>query len=474
MLEMNWIRRVLVVDDDAVVRKAIARLLVGAAARPGEPKPPSPVEGATFEVETAESCAAGMELVAAAIANGTPPALAFVDLRMPECSGLSFIKQLWARLPDTEVVLCTGSTDFEWADVPKQLGLSDRFMIIKKPFEPIEIRQAAVALTEKWMLRQQVKGQLAGLEVAANARSRELRHALEQLRREATEREQVEVELRHAQKLESVGRLAAGVAHEINTPIQFIGDSAHFLQEAWQDLTKLHDTVRLIVAELPVEQRDPALARLAAAEQTLDYEYLREEGPRAFARTFDGVQRVASIVRAMKEFAHPEGREKTLADLNRAIESTVTVAKNELKYVADVELDLGELPPVLCHLGDLNQVFLNLLVNAAHAIEDVVGKSGQKGTIRVCTRRDEGHVTVTISDTGTGIPEHARAKVFDPFFTTKEVGRGPGQGLAIARSVVVEKHGGALTFDTEPGRGTTFYVRIPVQQPGTSAEVSPS
>jgi signal transduction histidine kinase len=139
----------------------------------------------------------------------------------------------------------------------------------------------------------------------------------------------------------------------------------------------------------------------------------------------------------------------------------LTVATNELKYVAMVETDFGDIPAVPCFVSDLNQVFLNLLVNAAHAIADVVGKSGQRGVIRVRTYLEGSVVVVAISDTGTGVPEEVRGRIFDPFFTTKEVGRGTGQGLALARSVVVERHGGSLTFETEMGKGTTFFIRIP-------------
>jgi len=168
-------------------------------------------------------------------------------------------------------------------------------------------------------------------------------------------------------------------------------------------------------------------------------------------------------VRAMKDFAHPESKEKAAADLNKALLSTLAVARNELKCVADVEADLGDLPLVVCNISDLNQVFLNLLVNAAHAIGDVVKGTGKKGKIRVRTVPEGKTVLVTITDTGCGIPESIRTKVFDPFFTTKGVGRGTGQGLAIARSVVVERHKGTLTFESEVGKGTSFYVRLPVE-----------
>jgi signal transduction histidine kinase len=180
------------------------------------------------------------------------------------------------------------------------------------------------------------------------------------------------------------------------------------------------------------------------------------------ASTRDGIDRVAKIVRSMKAFAHPDRGERTTADINAALLSTVTVAGNEIKYVADVETDLQELPSIPCFLSDLNQVFLNLLVNASHAIGDVVAAGGGRGTIRIETKREGDHVRVSIADTGTGIPEAIRDRIFDPFFTTKDVGKGTGQGLALARTVIVEKHGGTLTFETEIGKGTIFHVRLPL------------
>jgi len=293
--------------------------------------------------------------------------------------------------------------------------------------------------------------------------------AMQGIGRDITGREMAEMELRQAQKLESVGRLASGIAHEINTPIQFVGDNTRFLQDSFAGLQTLlakYQELRDAAAAGPV---DPAfLADLRRMEEASDCAYLVEEIPKALAQTLEGVTQVATIVRAMKEFAHPERKERVAVDINKALLSTLTVARNELKYVADVETDFGELPLVVCNVSDLNQVFLNLLVNAAHAIADVVKQSGKKGKIRVRTMAEGKTVLVAISDTGCGIPEGIRSRIFDPFFTTKEVGRGTGQGLAIARSVVVERHKGSLTFESTEGEGTTFYVRLPVQ----SAEVS--
>ncbi|MBI5508984.1 MAG: PAS domain S-box protein [Deltaproteobacteria bacterium] len=281
--------------------------------------------------------------------------------------------------------------------------------------------------------------------------------------RDITDRQRIEAELGHARKLEAVGRLAAGIAHEINTPAQYVGDSINFLAETFASTKGLLSEYRKAVAALPTSPECQKIARdLQVAEETADIAYIEENAPGAFARATDGVTRISTIVRAMKEFAHPDRREKSPADLNQALQNTLTIARNEYKYVAEAETDLGELPPVLCHVGDLNQVFLNLMVNAAHAISEVVGKSGDKGKIRIKTRHEGDSVRIDVQDTGAGIPETIRHRIFEPFFTTKEVGKGTGQGLTIARSIVVDKHGGTVTFESVTGKGSTFTIRLPI------------
>jgi len=194
----------------------------------------------------------------------------------------------------------------------------------------------------------------------------------------------------------------------------------------------------------------------------VELSYLLEDMPKAYQGCIEGLRRVATIVRSMKEFAHPDSTEMTSVDINRAIESTLVIASNEYKYIAEVETNLGTLPNVLCHAGEVNQAVLNIIVNASHAISDVVGDSGGRGKIVVGTREDGDSVVISIGDSGGGIPDHIVARIFDPFFTTKQVGKGTGQGLAIARSVIVDKHGGELTVETEVGVGTTFHLRLPV------------
>jgi signal transduction histidine kinase len=277
-----------------------------------------------------------------------------------------------------------------------------------------------------------------------------------------------ERELRQAQKLEAIGQLAAGIAHEINTPIQYVGDNVRFLGDATTDLAAiLAGADRLCRAALAGEPTAEPARSLAALQAEVDLPYLLAEIPDTIEQTLEGVERVATIVRAMREFSHPGTDDKTLVDINRALESTITVSRNEWKYVAEVATRLADdLPLLSCLPGELNQVFLNILVNAAHAIADQTdGGNRGKGVITVSTRADERWLEVRIADTGGGIPAHIQERIFDPFFTTKGVGRGTGQGLAIARSVVVDKHRGRLRFVSDPGRGTTFVIELPLHRP---------
>lgn len=285
--------------------------------------------------------------------------------------------------------------------------------------------------------------------------------------RDIAKRRQMEAQLTHASKMESVGALAAGIAHEINTPIQYVGDNTRFLDDAFRDLDAFLEKVEVLLEHCQSGSLKPdVIEEVKTAAEAADLEYLREEVPKAIAQSLEGAERVVKIVRAMKEFSHPGTEEKSAVDLNRAIESTVTVSRNEWKYVAELELDLDpQLPLVRCLPGDLNQAILNLVINAAHAIEkrrDDEGKLDALGRIGVSTRKLADQVELRISDTGTGIPEELLTRIFDPFFTTKPVGKGTGQGLAITYSVIVEKHHGTIDVETKLGEGTTFILRLPI------------
>ncbi len=292
-----------------------------------------------------------------------------------------------------------------------------------------------------------------------------------------TERKILEGQLHQAQKLEAIGQLAAGIAHEINTPAQYVGDNTRFLQETWPTVnTILTLCMRMREESLAGPVSPDTVAELLKCTEASDPAYLLEEVPQAIAQTLEGVQRVSKIVRAMKEFSHPGSESKSAIDINHAIETTIAVARNEWKYVAEVQTCFADnLPPVPCLAGDFNQVILNLLINAAHAIASALGAgSAAKGTITITTRCEGDWAEVQIHDTGAGVPENIRARIFEPFFTTKEVGKGTGQGLALAHVVIVKKHDGQIWFESEIGKGTTFFLRLPLGRSTTVPHPAPA
>ncbi len=280
------------------------------------------------------------------------------------------------------------------------------------------------------------------------------------------ERRRLELDRRVSHRLEVVGQLSAGIAHEINTPLQFVGDSLTFLDEAVDELLRLTWLYRETLngeAPIPLEERRRIMRE---AEERAEVDYLCERIPVAFARTTDGIARVRSIVQAMKRFSHATSSESAPADINEAIETTLAVCRNEYKYVATVSLELGDLPPVVCNIGELNQVFLNLIVNAAHALGEKVSESGKLGLIRISSVVVGGEVRIEIADDGPGIPHELQERIYEPFFTTKEVGKGTGQGLALALATI-ERHGGSLECVSAPDEGATFTIRLPLEPPGT-------
>jgi two-component system, NtrC family, sensor kinase len=286
--------------------------------------------------------------------------------------------------------------------------------------------------------------------------SQELLTRNRQLRTDIERRKQLEVELAQAEKLRAVGQLASGIAHELNTPIQYVGDNVRFLEQAFQKLA--HRAYK-------------SSGRTLEPRTRKELDFICANVPGAIEAAREGCRRVTEIVSAMKAFAHPDSREYVPADINRALTCTLAVAQNAVKYVADVDLDLGELPEVECRIGDVNQVLLNLIINAAHAVTERYGVDGPRGRIRLSTQLALDRVVIQVSDDGCGISDANRSRIFEPFFTTKGVGQGTGQGLAISRSIVVKNHRGALTFTSTPGQGTTFIVELPVKHP-PSAESS--
>lgn len=283
---------------------------------------------------------------------------------------------------------------------------------------------------------------------------------------DVTEKRKMEARLLNSQKLESVGSLAAGIAHELNTPIQYVADNLRFLAE---EVKGYHDFIERFYQTFSEETTCPteqALMEFKEVGKSIDFEFLREEVPRAIEQSLEGAAQVARIVSSVKAFSHPGSTEMAFSNMNAAVENAVNVSRNEWKYAANLELNLDKsIPEVKCNLGEMNQVFLNLIVNAAHAVDDANKATGstEKGKIIVSTKVEGDEFVYSVQDSGTGIPENIRKRLFDPFFTTKPPGRGTGQGLHIAHEVVVSNHSGSIDFETELGKGTTFIVRLPIK-----------
>jgi PAS domain S-box-containing protein len=282
---------------------------------------------------------------------------------------------------------------------------------------------------------------------------------------DVTDRMVLELQLRQAQKLEGIGQLAAGIAHEINTPTQFVGDNIRFLKDSWGPVAEFLNFCGTMQAECaagPVSGEH--LQQFCDLHKKCDLEYLSEHIPKAIDLCLEGVKRIAKIVKGFKEFSHPGSEEKQSINLNQAIETTISVARHEWKYCAELVTAFdAELPLVPCLVGEFNQVILNLIVNSAHAISSAAEKNGKgKGTITISTAREGDWARIAVADTGAGIPVEIRSRVFEPFFTTKEVGKGTGQGLALAHAAIVKRHQGQLWFESDLETGTTFFIRLPL------------
>ena len=288
---------------------------------------------------------------------------------------------------------------------------------------------------------------------------------------DVSERRKMELQLRQSQRLESIGHLAAGVAHEINTPTQYITDNVTFLKQAYNDISHLLNNFDILIIAAKNEGFRSDLQQIIYQHiSEIDFHQLKDEIPSAIDQSLNGLSRITEIVRAMRTFSHPGGKEQQALDINNALESTITVSRNTWKYVADLQTNFSkDLPLLNCFPSDLNQVFLNLIVNSTDAIREAVGESPtQKGHITITTEKllsskdSNEWIQITISDTGAGIPQELHHRVFEPFFTTKPVGKGTGQGLAIAYNVIVEKHRGDISFESSLGKGTKFKIKLPI------------
>jgi signal transduction histidine kinase len=412
-------RRVLVVDDNRAIHQDFLKILspppTGSRLAAMEAElfgEEAPSETPGFEVDSAYQGEEGIARVREALRAGRPYAVAFVDIRMPPgLDGVETTARLWEEDPDLQVVLCSAYTDYSWEEVMQRLGLSQRLLILRKPFDTIEARQMAHALAEKWELLRQGHQRLEALGRAVAERTREL--------------EAAHARLVQAQRMEAVGQLAAGLAHEVNNPLSFVLSNLDYLRSE--------------------------LEALAAGQPPLKPQELHEACRDAIA----GAQRIRYIVQDVTHFSRATETSRMRVDVSIALDEAIAMA--ELDPSLTVVRELHEVPPVWASPHSVGQVFLNLIINAGQALRG----SGPRPTLRVVTRQEaDGRVVAEVHDNGPGIaPEHL-PRIFEPFFTTKPAGEGTGLGLSICHGIVAAL-GGSITVESTPGQGTTFRVLLP-------------
>ncbi len=418
---------------------------------------PDNVDDSPFLLDSAYQGQEALELVERALTENRPYAMAFVDMRMPPgWDGVQTIERLWQCDGKLQVVICTAYSDHSWNDIFGRLDVRDRLLVLKKPFDPVEARQLAVTLAAKWDSTEQANQQLASLEAAVQERTSALTLANEALTVEITERKLLESQLIQSEKLSALGQLAAGMAHEINNPVGFVRSNFESLQRYVTDLLRLIDAYR--TAEPSISSPDTA-AELAAMRDKLDLEFLREDIPTLLHQSLDGIDRIRGIVQDLKDFSRSESSQGwSWADLHQGIDSTLKIAASELRTSVSVVKEYATLPLVQCLPAQINQVVLNLLVNAAHAI------SPARGVITITTRTQGEDAVIEVRDTGRGIDPEVVPRIFDPFFTTKPVGQGTGLGLSVSYGIA-KKHNGRIEVESVVGEGTVFRLVLPIFQP---------
>lgn len=466
-------RRILLIDDMTAIHEDFRKILVpdgtlcdGFSAVESalfDDEPVASAVAAPFELDSAYQGQEGLAKLQASLAADLPYAMAFVDMRMPPgWDGLETIKRLWQADARLQIVICTAYADHSWNEVLGRLDVRDRLLILKKPFDSVEVYQLASSLTAKWEMTRQAAAQMSLMEDAVRERMRELTLTNESLQAEISERKHLQAQLVQSEKLASIGQLAAGVAHEINNPIGYIFSNFSTLE------TYLGQLFNMLAA---YEKAEPSVsvpgvaADLRHLREEVELEYLREDVPVLMRESKQGIVRVRQIVQDLKDFSRVDStQEWELANLHHGIDSTLNVAASEVKYKADVIKEYGELPEVECLPSQINQVVMNLVVNAAHAMGE------ERGCITIRTGTgtgtEAGSAWIEVADNGCGIPPEVLPRIFDPFFTTKPVGKGTGLGLSLSHGIV-QKHNGRIDVRSTVGKGTTFRIVLPLRRAGS-------
>lgn len=437
MKSTNRIIRVLIVDDNIDIHADMKKIFKNTHANPELKvleeflfkKKSSKIisENYHFEIGFANQGEEGLAKVKDAIKNNNPYSVAILDIRMPPgWDGVKTALKIWEVDQGLEVIFCSAYSDYELNDIYEKLEWKETFLFVKKPFSPIEIRQAVISLAHKSLYRNKLERQI----------------------------EQAQEQLLQADKMASIGQLAAGVAHEINNPVGYIHSNINTLQKYLADIFNLIEHYSLSEKEL--NTNSDIYKRIIALKESLDLEYLKEDTTRLINETCEGVGRVKKIIQALKNFSYQGEQEMELYDLNKGIESTLNIVNNEIKYKAKIIKILGDIPQIEVVGSQINQVILNILINASHAIKE-------NGTITIETTTVNDKIYLKISDDGTGINKEHLSKIFDPFFTTKPIGHGTGLGLSLAYGII-QNHNGLIDVKSEPGQGTCFTMEFPIDK----------
>lgn len=457
-------RRILLIDDTPSIHEDFRKILTPTSAQHAEldemeaalfgSEVKSP--NLLFELDSAYGGQEGLGKLIQALQENRPYALAFVDMRMPEgWDGAQTIEHLWQKDPLLQVVVCTAYSDYSWDELLERLHAHDRLLILKKPFDNIEVQQMANTLLTKWEMTERASIQMSHLEHLVDQRTDQFKQASEALQREIDERKQLESQLVQSEKLASLGQLAAGVAHEINNPIGFISSNLGALDGYFKQLQNMLDAYR--VAESAISSSE-VIDHLGQLRERVELDFLREDIPLLIKESKEGIGRVGRIVKDLKDFSRVDSNQEwQWTNLQQGIESTLNIVANELKYKADVVKEFQQLPDIECLPSQINQVIMNLIVNASQAM------GPERGTITLRTGLEGETVSIEVADTGIGIEPDNLQKIFDPFYTTKPVGQGTGLGLSLSYGIV-KKHQGDISVRSEVGVGSTFRVELPVRQ----------
>ena len=464
-------RRILIVDDTHSIHQDFAKILLVEnnstledmeAMLFGQGLNPTNPHSIDFQLDSAFQGAQALEKVKQALKEQRPYALAFVDVRMPPgWDGIQTIEYLWQVDPDLQVVICTAYSDYSWQETFARLGNNDKLLILKKPFENIEVLQMANALVYKWNSTKQASLKMADMEQHITHRTAKIAEQNRLLENKITELEQTRAQLIQSEKLASIGQLAAGIAHEINNPLGCMYANLDVLSGYINNITQLISANQQLTTQLRQTQlSDTITEQLNHIEQLqtqLDINYILTDMPELISEALSGTERVKEIVADLKDYSHMRQHAMAFEDINQLIEQAISISNNETKYTLHINKQFSPIPKVECWRGKITQVILNLLLNANQATND-------DGQITISTNADEQYVYINLKDNGCGISQENLPKIFDPFFTTKDIGKGTGLGLHICHTIICG-HGGTISATSTLNKGTQFNIKLPIENP---------